>query len=206
MHYEHFIFDVDGTLIDNETAVLQAWKDTLLELQGRTYRTQELTFVLGIPGEDTLARLGIRDTGAAFDVWKKYFARHASSVRLFDGIPDTLSALKDRGARLGVVTSRTRAEFTEDETLRPLTGWFAATVCITDSPRPKPFVDPILVYLEQTGAQPERVLFIGDSAYDSQCARNAGVDFAWAAWGTCSPQDIPALYRFDTPEDILKNL
>ena len=83
---------------------------------------------------------------------------------------------------------------------------FAATVCITDSPRPKPFADPILVYLEQTGAQPERVLFIGDSAYDSQCARNAGVDFAWAAWGTCSPQDIPALYRFDTPEDILKNL
>ena len=50
MKYKHFVFDVDGTLLDSGYAVLRAWQDTLLEIQHRAYETSELTFVLGIPG------------------------------------------------------------------------------------------------------------------------------------------------------------
>lgn len=40
MKYKHFVFDVDGTLLDSGYAVLRAWQDTLLEIQhrGRTKR------------------------------------------------------------------------------------------------------------------------------------------------------------------------
>ena len=46
MGYKHFIFDVDGTLVNNEYALLNAWKDTFLEVQGKLWDTKDLTFAL----------------------------------------------------------------------------------------------------------------------------------------------------------------
>ena len=41
MKYKHFVFDVDGTLLDSGYAVLRAWQDTLLEIQHRAYETSD---------------------------------------------------------------------------------------------------------------------------------------------------------------------
>ena len=59
MRYKHIVFDLDGTLIDTERAILPSLRDTLEELTGRHYEEQALTFALGITGADALERLGI---------------------------------------------------------------------------------------------------------------------------------------------------
>lgn len=205
MKYKHFIFDVDGTLVDNEPAVLQTWKDALLEIQGKTYETKDIAFVLGVPGETAFEKFGVENPEAAFELWRRLFLKYSPTVKLFVGISETLASLKEKGKQLGVVTSRTRSEFADDATLDRIADYFGTTICVTDSPRPKPFADPILTYLEKTAAAPQDVLYIGDTVYDCLCAKNAGVDFALAAWGNNSKENITAKYFFNSPVEIAEN-
>ena len=50
MGYKHLIFDIDGTLFDNEKVVIATWQETILQLFNKHYETSDLNFVLGIPG------------------------------------------------------------------------------------------------------------------------------------------------------------
>lgn len=52
MRYRQIVFDVDGTLVDTEQAVICSLQDTLAQMTGQRAEAKELTFALGIPGED----------------------------------------------------------------------------------------------------------------------------------------------------------
>ena len=58
MKYRHIVFDLDGTLLDTEEAVLNAWQHTL-----KAYRyhfpLEELRVVLGITVEKGIDALGV---------------------------------------------------------------------------------------------------------------------------------------------------
>ncbi|QCS42402.1 HAD family hydrolase [Natrinema versiforme] len=47
----------------------------------------------------------------------------------------------------------------------------------------KPDPEPLLATVSELGAEPERALFIGDSARDQQTAERAGVDFEYVGEG-----------------------
>ena len=198
MKYKHFVFDVDGTLLDSGYAVLRAWQDTLLEIQHRTYETSELTFVLGIPGDVSLRKLGVKDVESASKT------KCSPANKLFDGVNDMLVKLSKRGYKLGIVTSKAYPEFVQEPSLRDITPYFDTIIYVTDSPRPKPFGDPLLAYLKRAGAVQSEVLYVGDAVYDYQCARNAGVDFGLALWGNVSSENICPRFAFDTPKSVLE--
>ena len=187
MKYKHFVFDVDGTLLDSGYAVLRAWQDTLLEIQHRAYETSELTFVLGIPGDVSLRKLGVKDVESASQLWTR-----------------NLVKLSEKGYKLGIVTSKAYPEFVQEPSLRDIAPYFDTIIYVTDSPRPKPFGDPLLAYLKRAGAVQSEVLYVGDAVYDYQCARNAGVDFGLALWGNVSSENICPRFAFDTPESVLE--
>jgi HAD superfamily hydrolase (TIGR01549 family) len=129
--------------------------------------------------------------------------KYNSTVKLFDGIADTLKALKEKGFHSGIVTSKTYREFADDTSSREIIGYFETVVGRTDSPRPKPFADPLLTYMERTQTRPEDILYIGDAIYDYQCAQSAGVDFGLVMWGSHPKERIDARYSLKTPNDIL---
>ena len=79
-------------------------------------------------------------------------------------------------------------------------------ICVEDTPRPKPYPDPLQTYLNTARIHAEDALYIGDTLYDSLCAQNAGVDFGLAAWGNAAVQEIPADYLFKRPADVLSLL
>ena len=117
MKYKHFVFDVDGTLLDSGYAVLRAWQDTLLEIQHRAYETSELTFVLGIPGDVSLRKLGVKDVESASQLWTRNFLKYSSANKLFDGVTDMLVKLSEKGYKLGIVTSKAYPEFVQELSL-----------------------------------------------------------------------------------------
>ena len=51
--FKYVIFDIDGTLVDNEKALLCSLQKVLRE-EGKIYELDELRFALGIPGGQTL--------------------------------------------------------------------------------------------------------------------------------------------------------
>ena len=203
MGYKHLIFDIDGTLVDNEKVVIATWQETILQLFGKHYETSDLNFVLGIPGVTTMERLGAENPQEAFVVWGQNFIKHKAEIELFPHIENTIAALKSKGLDLGLVTSRTHDELNNDFALGEIIGNFDTIICVTDAPRPKPNPDPLLVYMERCGLSPDEVLYIGDSDYDYHCAKNAKVDFGVALWGDNRISHTDARFSFNSPMDIL---
>lgn len=202
MRYQHLVFDLDGTLLDTEQAILASLRDTIRGVQGRELPEEALTFALGIPGADALAQLAVRDVPAALALWERELRQYAGSVRLFNGVQAMLEQAARRGYRLGIVTSKTRAEFRQEFVPFGVAGLFGTVICADDTREHKPHPAPLLAYLDRTGAQAGQLLYLGDSRYDCACAAGAGVDFALAGWGTREP-GLPAAYRPAAPAELL---
>lgn len=204
MKYKQIVFDVDGTLLDTEYAVLHSLQDTIESITGEKPELERLAFVLGITGESALKQLGLTSIPAVLSQWEHNMERYFDSIQVFDHIKDLLEALTAHGYELGIVTSKTRDEFVHDFCVFGIEHLFRTVVCSDDTSEHKPNPAPILKYIELTQCGPEDVLYIGDSVYDMECAAGAGVDFALAGWGVKRELDAPVSYQ--TPLDARKHL
>ena len=199
--YTHVVFDIDGTLVDTQHAVLSGLKDTVKVLLGRDMEIPELLFSFGIPGETTLAILGVADTKAGILEWNRHIKEYRDSVQLFDGVAELFDALS--GVSIGIVTSKAVFEYEEEPSLQALRPYVGTAVCADHTEKHKPDPDPLLKYMELTGAKKEEILYIGDSKYDEMCAHGAGVDFALAVWGAVD-RSLPAEWKPEKPLELKK--
>lgn len=206
MKYQNIVFDIDGTLIDTEKAILRSLQKALLKLTNKRFELEDLRFALGIPGKDALRKLGIKDLDAAQLLWDEIYRDYIPEVRVFEGIIPVLQQLKADSYTLGIITSKTKEEYQADFYPLGLDQYFECKICADDSGKHKPDPEPMLKYLECAGAKPDEVLYIGDSIYDLQCAQGAGVDFGLALWGCNNPQNIPATYYFEHTKDVISLL
>lgn len=201
--YKNIIFDIDGTILDTESAVLKSLQRVAAEELNKNMSFEELRFALGIPGEVTINKLGIKNSSSCLDKWDKYLKEYFHSVKVFDGIKNTLIRLKEMEISMGIVTSKTNEEFQSDFVPFELMNYFKIVVCADDTERHKPCPEPILKYIELSGADKSKTIYIGDTEYDMECAHSAGIDFALALWGAKSSKGINAKFIFESPEQIL---
>ena len=202
MKYKHIVFDIDGTLIDTEYAVLHSLKETIKELSERDIPCSELKFALGITGTDALKKLEIKETSYALELWDKNMRNYTNTIKVFDGIIELLRELQCLDYEMGIVTSKTREEFTHDFCPFGISHYFKTIICADDTQKHKPSAEPLLKYMELSKTDNSKVLYIGDSKYDSKCAENAGIDFALAVWGSHNKR-IKANYFLERPADLL---
>ena len=57
--YTHFIFDIDGTLVDTEQTGLQSLHKTVKEMRGEEMSIEDLYYFFGIPSYEASKMLGI---------------------------------------------------------------------------------------------------------------------------------------------------
>ena len=81
MKYKHIVFDIDGTLIDTEYAVLHSLQETIKGLSGREIPCSELRFALGITGTDAVKKLEIKDTSYAIELWDKNMRNYTNTIK-----------------------------------------------------------------------------------------------------------------------------
>ena len=194
--YADIVFDIDGTLLDTERTGVLSLLQTVWELTGREMSYEEGYGFFGIPSALASERLGCSDAARFAEVWEEHFQELMYLVHPFPGVEEVLSDVKAAGFRTGIVTSRSRFEFSYDPTLKRWGAFFDRVVCSEDSQRHKPFPDPMLTYMAAMGASPETTLYVGDTVHDWQCGHDAGCDFALADWNGRGEQGIAAEYRF----------
>jgi len=204
MNYSDIIFDVDGTLLDNDKVVRTMWQMAIEEQFGKHYELNELDFVMGIPGEAMMAKLGAENPKEAYSKWVVKYRELNCSIHFFPNVEQCIRELHHRGIHLGIATSRNKEEvLNNDCDLPKVIDLFDEVISFEDSPRPKPFPDPLLTYINRRKVSKDKVLYIGDSAADCKCAHDAGIDFGLALWNGEDSHNMQAKYFFNSPLEIL---
>lgn len=201
--YNCIVFDVDGTLIDTERAVFSSYQKVIFEEFGRYYEPEEIKPAFGVPTPEALARLGFKNIEEAEGKYHRYLMEAFCHAKPFEGIIEVLAALKHQGITTGVVTSRNKAEVEEDACFQGLAQYFTYVICADDTEKHKPDPEPLLTVVKRAEKELCKTLFIGDTHYDSACAKGAGVDFALALWGAKEGDRIGADYYLQEPRKIL---
>lgn len=204
--YTHIVFDIDGTLLNTEEAILRSLEDLISEELHRDIPEKNLLFALGIPGEVALQSLGFANPSYSLKRWNILMQKYSHYIHLFDGIPELLESLRNKDYSLGIVTSKDRNEYIADFVPFGIDGYFDVVICVDDAAAPKPSPAPLLAYLAHAKVKAENAFYIGDTVYDKICAEQASVDFGYASWRNPQRVEIPASYTFSKPSDILKTL
>jgi phosphoglycolate phosphatase len=92
----------------------------------------------------------------------------------YPGVLETLDVLRDRGARLAVVTNKLTELTSPLLDQLDLTRYFEVIVCGDTTGSPKPAADPAVFACRAMELAPGEALFVGDSNTDVNCARAAG--------------------------------
>ncbi|SNS15677.1 haloacid dehalogenase superfamily, subfamily IA, variant 3 with third motif having DD or ED/haloacid dehalogenase superfamily, subfamily IA, variant 1 with third motif having Dx(3-4)D or Dx(3-4)E [Anaerovirgula multivorans] len=203
MQYNHIVFDLDGTLIDTENAVLKTWQYTL-ETYGLDYSLENLRIVLGIPTLDALELLDASVDQDFENKWIQNYSKFSDQAVFFPGAEDILQFMKKSGFHLGVVTSRKKTEYESYFRKFNLEQIFNLIVCADDTLQHKPDPEPLLYYAEKSGTTPDSCIYIGDMPTDIACANAAGFASGLVTWNHSSVLEPDADYIFSSPEDLLK--
>ena len=199
-----FIFYIDGTLIDSAPMYLPTLEQVLRDY-GSTPTDEQIRTAFGMTGREGLKLCGVPadKVEEVMHNWEQEAYRHFDRVLIYDGIIDTLHALREAGHKIGIVTSRNRSQYDNGFVPLGLSDLFDAAVCADEVAVPKPAPDSIFALLEQVGCAAEDTVFLGDSPYDIQCAHAAGVKSALALWGSHNPE-LQADFRLNHPRELLQ--
>jgi pyrophosphatase PpaX len=181
-----FLLDLDGTLVDSVALDRACFAHAFVSV-GREPPPDDVFLAgLGIPLAEALGRLA-RNDAETRGLVAAYLAfsgeHHARFVRAYDGIPAALSALRTRGARLAVVTSKSRPAAERDLRSTGLTQFIELVLGPCDVERPKPDPFPFLHALDRLGVAAAEAVVVGDSPHDMRAGRAGGLRTAAALWG-----------------------
>ncbi len=190
------IFDCDGTLVDSGATIHAALRTTF-DAHGLDCPPHEVTKkVIGLSLDEAMAVLVPDGNHAALSRTYKdaFFAmRGAGRVEepLFDGIVELLDELEADDWLLGVATGKSDRGLRHCLESHGLGGRFV-TLQTADRNPSKPHPAMALAAMAEAGAEPARTIFVGDTAWDMGCARNAGVGAIGAAWGYHDVEELTA--------------
>ena len=142
-------------------------------------------------------------------VFREYYNKHClDKTKPYDGIPELMEELKQRGCKLAIVSNKI------DSAVKELSNRFfsdCVTVAIGERPgiRRKPAADTVLAAIAELGVSRDEAIYIGDSEVDLQTAGNAGIPCIAVLWGFRDKDFLAengAAVFADHPSDVLSIL
>lgn len=207
------IFDFDYTLGDSTNGIVLSANYALEQLGHSVRDISEIRKTIGLSLKDTYAVLTSRcDLGEA-EQFAKLFKEKADEVmvvntELYNGVKDVLKELKNKGYKIGIVTTKFHYRIEQILCKFEANGLIDIIIGAEDVKMEKPDPEGLWRAIERLNLEKDNVLYVGDSLVDAQTAENAGVDFVGVLTGTTKRQDfekyhssyigknIPDIYNF----------
>ena len=209
------IFDLDGTLTNTLESMTYSVNLTLKEMGlSQITKDQCRMFVgngarvlieesLKVSGDPKASRIeeGMKIYGRIFDQNCTYH------VTPYEGIPEMLKALKDRGIHLAVLSNKP-----DRQTVKVVKEIFGDNIFDyaqgqKDGIRRKPAPDRVWYLMEQMQVSKEECLYIGDSEVDAATGKNAGLKTIGVLWGFRDRKTLEtagADHLIERPEELLQ--
>lgn len=200
--YGGVIFDLDGTMLDTAKMNIVPLMRLIKEELGQDKTYEELLQYTAYAGKKTLGLLGFKDIEKSYQKWVGYVNSGEEKAALYDGWQEVIAALVQRGYRLGIVSSKLRAQYEIDFVPTGLGGNMDALILAEDTAEHKPHPMPLVRAAKLLGLGHQEILYVGDTSADAEACARAGMDFALALWGA-HDDAIAAKYRPGAPLDLL---
>ena len=190
MRYQTYVFDLDGTLLDT-LGDLAASTNYALRMHGMPEHSLDDVRRFVGNGVRVLMERAVPQGAenpqfeAAFQTFRTHYMQHSlDTTKPYDGILETLEALKAEGCRLAVVSNKMMAATQElcrhffRDMIEVAIGEHEA-----QGIRKKPAPDTVNEAFRQLGVGKERAVYVGDSDVDILTARNSGLPCISVLWG-----------------------
>jgi pyrophosphatase PpaX len=184
VRYSVVLFDLDGTVIDTGAIILASMRHAAETVIGGEYSDEQLLAAVGGPGLE--AQMHALDPSRVDELVRVYRAHNEplhETISVCAGMDAVLDELKDRGHRLGIVTAKRRATVDLAFARIPIEHLFDTVVGGDETDRHKPDPAPLRLALDRLGASPADAVYVGDSPFDMQAAKAAGLHAIGVSWG-----------------------
>ena len=189
------ILDFDGTLADTRGLIVKTMQQTLeaLGLESRT--DDQCAAMIGLPLKQAFTDLipmtdemGERCVETYRCIFNENNALYV--IPTFPHVIETLHQLHEQGYTLTIASSRSNRslmEFVNDMHLNELIPYVLGA---EDVAQAKPHPDPVLQTLKVYGCKPEDALVVGDTWYDIEMGRRAGVRTCGVTYGNGTREEL----------------
>lgn len=185
------IFDVDGTLVDSQAAILGSMTHAF-ESFGRSVPTKEATLgIVGLSLPEAMAvlapDLARADHLRLAELYKAAPAEYRESGKavsegaLYGGVKEAIHGFHADGYMLSAATGKSRRGLDRFLSAHGF-DMFYGTQTADDAPS-KPHPQMVTQCLAAHGVDPEHAVIIGDTEYDMAMGRAAGVRALGVSWG-----------------------
>lgn len=211
-NYNTFIFDIGGTLVKTDEALLSAIE---LALKENSIALKDPKKVASVFGRSNLINIqtAVETSYSGNDQDLVVERCFKSFKRIFPGdvvdkfrlYPDTLKVLNylnNKNFNLAIFTGFDKPEATFFLEKMKLATFFKITITVDDVKKPRPDPEALLLTVKKLGAKISECIYIGDAVADIQMAKNANITMACVTTGV---QDNDLLKK-ESPDYLVNSL
>jgi len=208
--FKLFIFDLDGTLIDSQTDILNSVNHVRKNFNLPSLDLATVRSYIG-DGANILVKKIFpdatdRELKKAFEDFKEYYLIHSvENTEVYPAIAEMLDKLKDR--QKAVLTNKPEAISRRILDELGIAKYFPVVWGGDTGPFKKPDPDPIHKILVRLRVKPQEAVLIGDGINDIKAARSAGIKTVALGYGYSDRTkliDLKPDYFANTPQELLE--
>lgn len=205
--YKLAIFDFDGTLVDSAPGIVDCMREVVEEKGYAQAILDQWSQLIGVPLLHQMEILFPSESAQFHEdlanlYRRKYDTRVIEICPPFPGLKPMLAELNDKEIFISIATSKRRHLVEEVLVHHGLTKYFTMIVGAQDVSNHKPHPESVHVTVDSLKVDHSEVVVIGDSSFDLDMARNAGVD----AIGVTTGMHTADILRKSQPKHIVSGL
>lgn len=190
---QYLLFDLDGTILDSAKGIKKSFQYSIKKMEKKEIPFSDFTYFAGPPLQWSFQKMGFtkNEILQAISFYKEYYSKKGMyECKVYDGIEDALYYLKGMGKKIILATSKgekTAIDSIKYYKLENLFDYIAGTDYSEGRDTKAKVIQHIINHFN---IRKETVLMIGDTHFDIEGAKEAGVSCLGVLYGYGTKQEL----------------
>jgi HAD superfamily hydrolase (TIGR01509 family) len=173
--------DIDGTLVDSNALHAEAWMRTFAHF-GYTFTFEDILHQIGKGGDQLIPHYISAEQLPQVEKRIKTYRKDLFQAEYFDrikGIPGSralLRKMREAGLRIALASSADEEDLPRLKSIAEIEDLVEEETASDDAEQSKPHPDIFQAALARLRVQPSEAMALGDTPWDIEAAKNAGIN------------------------------